>query len=88
MAGFFGLVWVFGGRIRKAALSECPVDTRNRRGFSAEKRIRSPLAVVFPDNVGKIQVQTIQYIQVYTSAVNLPFFFNLALDKSHFCAII
>ena len=33
----FFCVWAFGGRIRKAALSECPVDTRNRRGFSAEK---------------------------------------------------
>ena len=38
----FLLVWVLGGRIRKAALSECPVDTCNRRGFSAEKRIRPP----------------------------------------------
>ena len=38
----FLLVWVLGGRIRKAALCECPVDTCNRRGFSAEKRIRPP----------------------------------------------
>jgi len=31
----FGLVflcvWAFGGRIRKAALGKCPVDTRNCR---------------------------------------------------------
>ncbi len=28
------------GRIRKAALGKCPVDTCNRRGFAAAKRIR------------------------------------------------
>jgi len=39
----FLCVWAYGWRIRKAALSECPVDTRNRRGFAAAKRIRPPL---------------------------------------------
>ena len=39
----FLLVWAFGRRIRKAALGDSPVDCRNRRGFSAEKRIRPPL---------------------------------------------
>ena len=38
----FLLVWVFGRRIRKAALGDSPVDCRNRRGFSAEKRIHLP----------------------------------------------
>ena len=30
-------------RTRKAALGDSPVDCRNRRGFSAEKRVRPPL---------------------------------------------
>ncbi len=28
------LVWAFGGRIRKVALGDSPVDCRNRRGFN------------------------------------------------------
>ena len=35
----FSCVWAFGRWIRKAALGDSPVDCRNRRGFSAEKRI-------------------------------------------------
>ena len=42
MDGGFFVVWIFGRRIRKAALGDSPVDCRNRRGFSAEKRIHFP----------------------------------------------
>ena len=34
--------WHLGRWIRKAALGDSPVDCRNRRGFSAEKRIHLP----------------------------------------------
>ena len=51
MAGVFGLVWVFGPWIRKAALSKCPGDTCNRRDFSTEKRIYLPGFSKMPDQI-------------------------------------
>ena len=39
---FFVSVWYSRYRTRKAALSDLPVAGRNRRGFSAEKRVLGP----------------------------------------------
>ena len=38
----FMFVWVFGERLRKAALGDMPVAYRNRRGLAAAGRIRPP----------------------------------------------
>ena len=57
----FFCVWVFGGRIRKAALSDSPVDCRNRRGFSAEKRIRLTHLAKIP-NLCYTEIEVIAYV--------------------------
>ena len=63
MDGVFVLVWVFGWWIRKAALSDMPVACRNRRGFSAEKRIHH-----FQDNRSFANGNTDCYISVRTGS--------------------